>query len=134
MTIPDLKQEFEQQEKDWNEYLIKYGTFREKYQAIKDKYDKLIADAKTEGEKMSFEAERDAVLAELEVAMSEWAQGLVDKTLEELTKLTSEAKKQLEEAQNAFNQLKTSDTPQAKAYLQTINSLNAKIALLECKP
>ena len=37
----------------------------------------------------------------------------------------------MEEAQNAFDSLGSSDTPEAKAYLQTINSLNAKIALLE---
>ena len=63
--------------------------------------------------------------------MSEWAQGLAAKTLEELERLTREARKQLEEAQNAFDSLGSSDTPEAKAYLQTINSLNAKITLLE---
>lgn len=121
----------EQEEKDWNEYLLKYGTFREKFQATKDKYDKLISEAKTEGEKKSFETERDTELATWEVTMSEWAQGLAAKTLEELERLTREARKQLEEAQNAFDSLGSSDTPEAKAYLQTINSLNAKIALLE---
>ena len=111
--------------------MLKYGTFREKFQATKDKYDKLISEAKTEGEKKSFETERDAELATWEVTMSEWAQGLAAKTLEELERLTREARKQLEEAQNAFDSLGSSDTPEAKAYLQTINSLNAKITLLE---
>lgn len=129
MQIPDLAKE----QAAWDEYLIKYGTFREKLQATKDKYDRLISEAKTEGEKASIEAERDAVVAELEVEMSEWAQGLFDITLDELTKLTTQTKEQLENARNAFNNLEFSDSPEAKAYLQTINELSAKLAFLEKK-
>lgn len=39
--------------------------------------------------------------------------------------------KQLEEARNAFDALDSSETPEAKQYLDTINKLNAQIKILE---
>lgn len=115
----------------WNEYLIKYGTFRERLQATKNEYDRKLAKAQTEGERAQLEAERNAAIAQFEVEASAWTKDLADKTVAQLEKLMSETKKQLEEARNAFDALDSSETPEAKQYLDTINKLNAQIKILE---
>lgn len=117
--------------RQWNEYLIKYGTFRERLQATKDEYDRKLAKAQTEGERAQLEAERNAAIAQFEVEASAWTKDLADKTVAQLEKLMSETKKQLEEARNAFDALDSSETPEAKQYLDTINKLNAQIKILE---
>lgn len=55
----------------WNEYLQKYGTFREKLQATKDLYDERIRKATTQGERERLKKERDAALAEIETKQSD---------------------------------------------------------------
>ena len=115
----------------WNEYLIKYGTFRERLQATKNEYDRKLAKAQTEGERAQLEAERNAAIAQFEVEASAWTKDLADKTVAQLEKLMSETKKHLEEARNAFDALDSSETPEAKQYLDTINKLNAQIKILE---
>ena len=117
--------------RQWNEYLIKYGTFRERLQATKNEYDRKLAKAQTEGERAQLEAERNAAIAQFEVEASAWTKDLADKTVAQLEKLMSETKKQLEEAKNAFDALDSSETPEAKQYLDTINKLNAQIKILE---
>jgi len=117
--------------RQWNEYLIKYGTFRERLQATKNEYDRKLAKAQTEGERAQLEAERNAAIAQFEVEASAWTKDLADKTIAQLEKLMSETKKQLEEAKNAFDALDSSETPEAKQYLDTINKLNAQIKILE---
>lgn len=117
--------------RQWNEYLIKYGTFRERLQATKNEYDHKLANAQTEGERAQLEAERNAAIAQFEVEASAWTKELADKTVAQLEKLMSETKKQLEEAKNAFDALDSSETPEAKQYLDTINKLNAQIKVLE---
>lgn len=117
--------------RQWNEYLIKYGTFRERLQATKNEYDRKLAKAQTEGERAQLEAERNAAIAQFEVEASAWTKDLADKTVAQLEKLMSETKKQLEEARNAFDALDSSETPEAKQYLDTINKLNAQIKILE---
>lgn len=117
--------------RQWNEYLIKYGTFRERLQATKNEYDRKLAKAQTEGERAQLEAERNAAIAQFEVEASAWTKDLADKTIAQLEKLMSETKKQLEEARNAFDALDSSETPEAKQYLDTINKLNAQIKILE---
>lgn len=117
--------------RQWNEYLIKYGTFRERLQATKNEYDRKLAKAQTEGERAQLEAERNAAIAQFEVEASAWTKDLADKAVAQLEKLMSETKKQLEEARNAFDALDSSETPEAKQYLDTINKLNAQIKILE---
>ena len=55
----------------WNEYLSKYGTFREKLQATKDLYDERLRKATTQGERERLKKERDAALAEIETKQSD---------------------------------------------------------------
>lgn len=115
----------------WNEYLAEYGTFQERLKAITIKYNQAIADAQTEGEKKTLEAERDAILAEYEVQATEWAKELVNKSTNRLNQMITELQAQVEAKQAAFDALGSSDSQEAKEYLKEINELKAKIKLLE---
>lgn len=115
----------------WNEYLAEYGTFQERLKAITIKYNQAIADAQTEGEKKTLEAERDAILAEYEVQASDWAKELVDKTTEQLNTMITELQAQVDAKQAAFDALDSSDSQQAKDYQKEINILKAKIKELQ---
>lgn len=55
----------------WNEYLRKYGNFREKLQATKEYYDEKIRKATTQGDRERLKKERDAALAEIETKQSD---------------------------------------------------------------
>ena len=117
--------------KDLADYYIQYGTIQEKILHTTEKYATLIANAKTEGERMSLEAERDAMLAEYQVAASEWAGELVDKTTGELNKMLEDLKSQVDAKQAIFNKMDSSDSEEAKNYRKQIAELTAKIAYLQ---
>jgi tape measure domain-containing protein len=118
-------------EKAWNEYLTKYGTFRERLQATKDEYDRKIAGTVTEGERSMLEAERDAALADFEVQASEWAQQLADMSIVQLDEMMREAQKKLEEARKAYEKLDSSSTSEAEGLRKTIIRLEAEIKKLK---
>lgn len=120
-----------EKEKAWNEYLTKYGTFRERLQATKDEYDRKIAGTVTEGERSMLEAERDAALADFEVQASEWAQQLVDMSIVQLDEMMREAQKKLEEARKAYDKLDSSSTSEAEGLRKTIIRLEAEIKKLK---
>lgn len=115
----------------WNEYLIQYGTFKEKQKAITDKYNAEIADAETDGERKALEAKRDAILAEFAVEAEGFGKELADKTAEELSKMIEQLRAQVEAKQEAFDALDSSESVDAKQYQNEINELRAKIKLLE---
>lgn len=115
----------------WNNYLIEHGTFKEKILATTEKYNRLIADAENKGERMSLEAERDAILAEYEVQASTWAKELVDKTAEQLNTMIAELQAQVDAKQAVFDALDSSDSDDAKKYREEINKLNAQIKVLQ---
>lgn len=116
-----------------NEYLINYGTFQEKILAITAKYQRLIANTQNEGQRMALEAERDALLAEYQVAASDWAKELVDKTTVELNKMLEELEAEVKAKNEAFQALDSVDEATRQDYLDTINKLNAQIAILKTK-
>lgn len=120
-----------EKEKAWNEYLTKYGTFRERLQATKDEYDRKIAGSVTEGERSMLEAERDAALADFEVQASEWAQQLADMSIVQLDEMMREAQKKLEEARKAYDKLDSSSTSEAEGLRKTIIRLEAEIKKLK---
>lgn len=120
-----------EKEKAWNEYLTKYGTFRERLQATKDEYDRKIAGTVTEGERSMLEAERDAALADFEVQASEWAQQLADMSIVQLDEMMREAQKKLEEARKAYDKLDSSSTSEAEGLRKTIIRLEAEIKKLK---
>ena len=109
---------------------MKYGTFREKMQATKDYYDRKMAEATTEGARAAIQAERDAALAVFEVQASDWAKEIVNLSVEKLEELLSEVEAQLETAQTAYDALASSGTQEAAGYIDTINKLKARIAVL----
>lgn len=116
-----------------DEYLIKFGTLQEKIRATKSKYERDIAEALTEGERMTLEAERDALLAEYQVAASDWAKELTDKTVVELSKMLAELEAEVKAKNEAFQALDSVDEATRQDYLDTINKLNAQIAILKTK-
>ena len=111
----------------WNEYLQKYGTFREKLQAIKDIYDRRIEEAGTVGARKSLEAERDAAVAEIEVQAGEWIRELTDKTKDKLAELKTELEASLQSLESEYNTLDSSDTEQAQKLRAEINKTKAQI-------
>lgn len=111
----------------WNEYLQKYGTFREKLQATKDIYDRRIEEAGTVGERKSLEAERDAAIAEIEVQAGEWIRELTDKTKDKLAELKTELEASLQSLESEYNALDSSDTEQAQKLRAEINKTKAQI-------
>ena len=117
--------------KDLADYYIQYGTIQEKILHTTEKYATLIANAKTEGERMSLEAERDAMLAEFQVAASEWAGELVDKTTAELNTMLADLKAQVDAKQATFDKMDSSNSEEAKNYRKEIAELTAKIAYLQ---
>lgn len=120
-------------DKAWNEYLIKYGTFQERLKATTDKYAREIANAKNDAERKALEAERDALLAEYSVQASAWAQELVDMSTTRLTKMLKDLQVELEAKETAYDALDSSDSASAEEYRKTIDELRAKIKALEAE-
>ena len=115
---------------DIAEYYIAYGNLQEKILQTTKKYSVLIANAQTEGERKTLEAERDALLAEYKLQASDWANSLVDMTTAQLNKMLAELQAQVEAKEQAFNALGNSDSEEAKKYRDEINKLKAQIAVL----
>ena len=127
----DLAALWKKEQADWDEYYMKYGTFREKMQATKDYYDRKMAEATTEGARVAIQAERDAALAVFEVQASDWAKEIVNLSVKNLEELLSEAEAQLAAAEAAYDALASSGTQEAAGYIDTINKLKAQIAVLK---
>lgn len=123
----ELSAQFDEEIRSWDEYLQKYGTFREKLQATKDIYDRRIEEAGTVGERKSLEAERDAAVAEIEVQAGEWIRQLTDKTKDKLAELKTELETSLQSLESEYNALDSSDTEQAQKLRAEINKTKAQI-------
>ena len=111
----------------WDEYLQKYGTFREKLQATKDIYDRKIEKAGSIGERKALEAERDAAVAEIEEQAGQWVRELTDKTKKQLADLKTELEASLQSLESEYNALDSSDTEQAHKLRGDINQTRARI-------
>lgn len=99
--------EFEAERKAMNDYLLEYGTFQEKKMALAVKYSNLIAEATTEGEKLSLGKEWDKELTDLEIKARETSNAIVslfgdmgDKSLKELESLAERGREALEFIKN----------------------------------
>ena len=126
-----LQRDLADRQKAWNEYYMEYGTFQEKLLYTTKHYNQLIAEAQTMGERKALEAERDAVLSQFAVEASDWAKELSAKTMQELDAMLADLEAQVKAKEEAFSALDSSNTDVAKDYRQTINTLNAQIALLK---
>jgi DNA repair exonuclease SbcCD ATPase subunit len=111
----------------WDEYLRKYGNFREKLQATKDIYDRKIENAGSIGERKALEAERDAAVAEIEVQAGQWVRELTGKTMDELSALKAELEASLQALESEYNALDSSDSAQGQKLRGEINQTQAKI-------
>jgi tape measure domain-containing protein len=60
-----FRDQISEQEQDWNEYIIKYGTFQQKKEAIARKYNKAIEESETAGEAASLQKEFEEALSNL---------------------------------------------------------------------
>lgn len=85
-----------------NKYLIEYGSYQEKRLAIKEKYDRLIAKAGTEGERLSLWKQATKELSDLEIKYSKTTNAIIalfgdmrDKSLKELIELSDRGSKAL---------------------------------------
>jgi hypothetical protein len=126
-----LNKELARRTKAWEDYFLKYGTIKERLLAVTTKYNRLINDAETEAERMSLEAERDAILAQYEVETSAWAEELVGKTREQLNTMIDELTAEVEAKEAAFDALDSSTGEDAANYRKQIATLNAQIAALK---
>ena len=126
-----LQRDLADRQKAWNEYYMEYGTFQEKLLYTTKHYNQLIAEAQTMGERKALEAERDAVLSQFAVEASDWAKELSAKTMQELDAMLADLEAQVKAKEEAFSALDSSNTDVAEDYRQTINTLNAQIALLK---
>lgn len=99
--------EFEAERKAMNDYLLEYGTFQQKKMALAVKYSNLIAEASTEGEKLSLGKEWDKELSDLEIKAGDTSNAIIalfgdmsDKSLKELETLASKGQEALEFIKN----------------------------------
>ena len=130
MSSSELAEQFEAEQKAWEEYYIAYGTFREKLQATKEKYDREIAETGNDAERRSIEAARDKTLAALELEGSEWAKTILTWSTEQLSEKIGQTTEMLEEALDAYDAMASSTTDDAAQYRQEIAKLKAQIDLL----
>lgn len=127
----DLVAEFQAEEDAWNEHLIKYGAFQEQVLSTTAKYQKLIEEAKAEGEKLSLEAERDAALGELEAEASLVVQTVQQMTAETINNHLSAIEALLAEAEDTVSERSEGMSGQEQsAYRQQIAMLKAQIVAL----
>lgn len=123
----ELSAQFDEEIQSWDEYLQKYGTFREKLQATKDIYDRKIENAGSIGERKALEAERDAAVAEIEEQAGQWVRELTGKTMDELSALKAELEASLQALESEYNALDSSDSAQGQKLRGEINQTQAKI-------
>lgn len=126
----DINDVIAKRTKAWEDYRIKYGSIKEKILATTQRYNRLIADAETEGQRMSLEAERDTLLAQYEVEASDWAKTLVDMTAEQLNTMVEELIAEAEAKEEAYQALDNTTGNDASEYRRQIATLHAQIAAL----
>lgn len=112
------------------EYVIEYGSWKEKIVATTEKYNDMIAEAETEGEKRSLAAERDAILAAYEVEASGFAQELVGKTAKEIDNLITQTEELIRAEQEALGSL-SADSNDAANLRKVIATLRAELDKLK---
>lgn len=117
--------------KAWNDYIVEYGNFQEKIKATTERYNRLIAEADSEGRRKSLAAERDVLLAQYEVEAEGYAQTLINKTTEQLNKMVKELSAQVAEKEAAFQALDNTTGEEGDVLRKEIAKLQAQIAKLK---
>ena len=117
-----INDQIRNQEEAWNEYIIKYGTFQQKKEAITRKYTDAINKAANAGEAASLQKEFEEALANLDLSKlkEEMIFGDLSKvTKDQLTKI----KKQLQEFKKS-PEFKNATPEQIQVIETAINSIN----------
>lgn len=91
----------------WNQYLEEYGTFEQKKLAITIKYEKLIKDAATHGEKASLAKQMEGELYELEREYKKTATAIQDLFGDLREKSAKDLNTIADEGEKALNFIKT---------------------------
>lgn len=97
------KEQADEESRAMNDYLLEYGTFQQKKAALAIKYSNLIAEATTEGEKLSLGKEWDKELTDLEIKAGNTSNAIIslfgdmsNKSLAELEELAARGQEALE--------------------------------------
>ena len=121
-----INDQIRNQEEAWNEYIIKYGTFQQKKEAITRKYTDAINKAANAGEAASLQQEFEEALANLDLSKLKeeinWEMifgDLSKVTKDQLTKI----KKQLQEFKKS-PEFKNATPEQIQVIETAINSIN----------
>lgn len=121
-----INDQIRNQEEAWNEYIIKYGTFQQKKEAITRKYTDAINKAANAGEAASLQKEFEEALANLDLSKLKeeinWEMifgDLSKVTKDQLTKI----KKQLQEFKKS-SEFKNATPEQIQVIETAINSIN----------
>lgn len=117
------------QEKSWNEYLRRYGTYRQKRQAIEEEYNKKIAGTETAGEAAMLQKEMEEALSSLDLDKLKesinWE--LVFSDLENVSKKSLEkVKKQLADFKNS-EEYRDMPVDQKKVIDEALNNIQSAI-------
>lgn len=107
--------QFDKERAAWNEHLIEYGSYRESLQAIKDKYDQLMAKAKTKGEKADLKAQMTEDLAKMESIAGTAEAQLMD--------ALAGLEQMLADAEALYAEIADKNSPEAKAEMDYISEL-----------
>ena len=118
-----------QQEESWNEYIIKYGTFTQKKEAIDRKYKKLIDNAPDAGIAATFQKEWEEAISSLDMdkLKQEINWELIFGDLSKVSKKSLEqVKKQLKEFKNS-DEYKNMAVDQKKVIDESLNNIHSTI-------
>lgn len=98
-----VSDQWDKQEQAMNKYLQEYGTYQEKRLAITQEYQQKIAEATTEGDRMTLQKQMEEALSNLDIealkttsAISQLFGDMTDKTLAELERINKEGSAALE--------------------------------------
>lgn len=98
-----VSDQWDKEEQAWNKYLQEYGTYQEKRLAITQEYQQKIAEATTEGDRMTLQKQMEEALSNLDIealkttsAISQLFGDMTDKTLAELERINKEGSAALE--------------------------------------
>ena len=124
-----LNDKVREQEDSWNEYLIKYGLFTQKKEAIDRKYKNLIEEASDAGKAATLQKEWDEALANLNLDKLKqdinWE--VVFGDMSKVTKKQlQQVKKQLQEFKKS-PEFKTSTPEQIKVIEEALNNINTAL-------
>ena len=102
------------QEESWNEYLIKFGNYQQKRQAIIEKYNKAIETATTAGNAAILEAEKNKLLSDLDIETNKSTSAITKLFGDMRERTVSDLRTIADEAERAFQFLQSGEWDEKK--------------------